>query len=418
MIATVDGWIPLQHRETVRGLARDIDSAIAGFVRGQAVVCLILAAFYAIGLTLTGLNFGFLIGLMTGLLSFIPYVGALTGFLVAGDRRGRAVLAGLDARSLMVVGVFMVGQGLEGYVLSPKLVGAKVGLHPVWLMFALLAFGYLFGFVGLLIAVPLAATIGVLVRFALRKYHRKPDLHRRGAALSHGRAPTPSPQRAHSAPTQLALALDHAESFAREDFLAGPSNAAALALIERWPDWPSRTVLLRGPEGSGKSHLAAIWARAVRRADAVAARARRRRGADRARHRRAGAGESRRRPLRRGGAVSSAQSRARGARLCADHRAQRADDLADRGARSRLAAARAPVVALTAPDDALLRAVIVKLFADRQLAVDESLVSFLTTRIERSFAAARAAVAALDREALRLKRPVTRALAGELFREP
>jgi predicted PurR-regulated permease PerM len=173
VIVTVDGWIPLQHRETVRGLARDIDNAIAGFVRGQAVICMILAVFYAIGLTFAGLNFGFLIGLLTGLMSFIPFVGALTGFLVA------AIVAVAqfwpDWTSIaMVVGVFIIGQALEGYVLSPKLVGAKVGLHPVWMMFALLAFGYLFGFAGLLIAIPLAATIGVLLRFALRKYLESP----------------------------------------------------------------------------------------------------------------------------------------------------------------------------------------------------------------------------------------------------
>ncbi len=130
----------------------------------------------------------------------------------------------------MVAGVFVVGQGLEGYVLSPKLVGAKVGLHPVWMMFALIAFGYLFGFVGLLIAIPLAATIGVLAALCASQIYRKPDLHRTGAALS-----MPSPgaivsNGPKSEPRQLALALDHAESLAREDFLAGPSNAAALAL--------------------------------------------------------------------------------------------------------------------------------------------------------------------------------------------
>jgi predicted PurR-regulated permease PerM len=173
LLATVDGWIPLPYRDTVRGLAREIDSAIAGFVRGQAVICLILAAFYAAGLTLTGLNFGFLIGLMTGVLGFIPYVGALTGFLVA------AIVAIAQfwpngTPILLVIGVFLVGQALEGYVLSPKLVGAKVGLHPVWLMFALIAFGYLFGFVGLLVAIPLAAAIGVLARFALRQYLASP----------------------------------------------------------------------------------------------------------------------------------------------------------------------------------------------------------------------------------------------------
>jgi predicted PurR-regulated permease PerM len=173
VLVTVDGWIPLQHRSTVRGLAREIDNAIAGFVRGQAVICLILAVFYALGLTLAGLNFGFLIGLMTGLLSFIPFVGALTGFLVA------AVVAIAQfwpswTPILMVVGVFLIGQVLEGYVLSPKLVGPKVGLHPVWMMFALLAAAYLLGFVGLLVAIPLAATVGVLLRFALRKYLESP----------------------------------------------------------------------------------------------------------------------------------------------------------------------------------------------------------------------------------------------------
>jgi len=124
-------------------------------------------------LTLTGLKAGFLIGLMTGLLSFIPFVGAAGGFLIA------TVVAVAQfwpdwTSILMVVGVFVIGQGLEGYVLSPKLVGAKVGLHPVWMMFSLLAFSYLLGFVGLLIAIPLAASIAVLLRFAVRKYHESP----------------------------------------------------------------------------------------------------------------------------------------------------------------------------------------------------------------------------------------------------
>jgi predicted PurR-regulated permease PerM len=184
-VVTVDGWIPLQHRDTVRGLAHDIDNAIAGFVRGQAVICLILAVFYAAGLTLSGLNFGFLIGVGTGFLSFIPYVGALTGFLVA------AVVAIAHfwpnwTPFLMVAGVFAIGQVLEAYVLSPKLVGAKVGLHPVWMMFALLAFGYLFGFLGLLVAIPLAATIGVLLRFGLRQYLQSP--------IYTGRHPDPGPR--------------------------------------------------------------------------------------------------------------------------------------------------------------------------------------------------------------------------------
>jgi predicted PurR-regulated permease PerM len=169
MIRTVDGWIPLQHRETVRRLAREIDAAIAGFVRGQTAVCLILGSYYAVALTVSGLNFGLLIGLGSGLITFIPYVGSMTGLILA---LGVAVAQFWPEYSsiLTVLGIFLVGQFLEGNLLAPKLVGESVGLHPVWLIFALLAFGYLFGFVGLLVAVPLAATIGVLVRFALHRY--------------------------------------------------------------------------------------------------------------------------------------------------------------------------------------------------------------------------------------------------------
>jgi chromosomal replication initiation ATPase DnaA len=223
-------------------------------------------------------------------------------------------------------------------------------------------------------------------------------------------------QRSANAPLQLTLALDHAESLAREDFLAGPSNAAALSLIERWPDWPSRTILLRGPEGSGKSHLAAIWARAA------GARTLSPRALDGAEVPIALAtGALVIENLDRGGFDEAALfhllnlAREERAYLLVTARSAPATwrigvpDLA-----SRLRAV--PVVALEPPDDALLRAVIVKLFADRQLAVDEGLVGYLATRIERSFAAARAAVVALDREALRMKRPVTRALAAELLR--
>jgi predicted PurR-regulated permease PerM len=169
MISTADGWVPLQQRATVRGLAREVDAAIAGFVRGQTAVCLILGSFYAVALTLSGLNFGLLIGLISGLITFIPYVGSMTGLVLS-----LAVAVAQfwpDYYSIMLVlGIFLVGQFIEGNVLSPKLVGESVGLHPIWVIFALLAFGYLFGFVGLLLAVPLAATIGVLARFGLRRY--------------------------------------------------------------------------------------------------------------------------------------------------------------------------------------------------------------------------------------------------------
>jgi predicted PurR-regulated permease PerM len=169
MVDTVDGWIPLRYRGTVRGLAREIDTAISGFLRGQTGVCLILGSFYAVALTLIGLNFGLLIGLISGLITFIPYIGSMTG-LVLSLAVAIAQFWPNYGSILMVLGVFLFGQFVEGNVLSPKLVGDSVGLHPVWLIFALLAFGYLFGFLGLLIAVPLAATIGVLSRFAMRRY--------------------------------------------------------------------------------------------------------------------------------------------------------------------------------------------------------------------------------------------------------
>lgn len=169
MIRSVDSWVPIQYRDTVRELAREVDAAIAGFLRGQTAVCLILGSFYAVALTLTGLNFGLLIGLISGLITFIPYVGSMTGLVLS---LGVAVAQFWPAYGwiLIVLGIFLVGQFVEGNVLAPKLVGESVGIHPVWLIFALLAFGYLFGFVGLLVAVPLAATIGVLTRFALRRY--------------------------------------------------------------------------------------------------------------------------------------------------------------------------------------------------------------------------------------------------------
>jgi predicted PurR-regulated permease PerM len=173
MLRSVDNWIPIQHRDTVHELGRQMDQAIAGFVRGQSAVCLILGSFYAVALTFAGLSFGLLIGLLSGVITFIPYVGSMTGLVLAG---GVAIAQFWPEYTpiLIVIGIFFFGQFLEGYVLAPKLVGESIGLHPVWLMFALFAFGYLFGFVGLLIAVPLAAIIGVLVRFALRQYLASP----------------------------------------------------------------------------------------------------------------------------------------------------------------------------------------------------------------------------------------------------
>lgn len=215
-------------------------------------------------------------------------------------------------------------------------------------------------------------------------------------------------------PRQLALALDHPESYAREDFLPGRGNAAALKLVDSWPDWPANAVALVGPEGSGKSHLAAIWAAA------------------------SGARVMSGRALTVAGLLAAL---ATGALVVED--AAAADEralfhllnlvreeeafllftapttpsvwpvaIADLASRLRAL----PVVTLQAPDDAMLRGVIVKLAADRQLTLDEAAVRYLSTHIERSFAAARAAIIALDNEALRQGRPPTRALAAELFR--
>jgi chromosomal replication initiation ATPase DnaA len=218
-------------------------------------------------------------------------------------------------------------------------------------------------------------------------------------------------------PRQLALALPHAESLSRDDFLEGPANASALSLVDSWPDWPNRIMLLAGPEGSGKSHLAAIWAEE------------------------AGARSTTAHALT---AAAVPGALATGALVVEDLNPSGFDERALfhlmnlaredqafvlitarvppaalqvelRDLRSRLRAV--PVVTLLPPDDQLFRALIVKFCADRQMSVDETVVSYLATRIERSFAAARQAVELLDSEALRLGRPVTRALAAELLRD-
>ena len=169
MIAKVDELLPRDHALVIRRLAKDVDAVLAGFVRGMGTVCLILGTYYAVALMLVGLQFGLVVGAIAGLITFIPYVGALAGGALA-------IGLGLfqfwgDWVSLGLVGViFVVGQMIEGNYLTPKLVGSSVGLHPVWLLFALSLFGSLFGFVGMLVAVPVAAAIGVLVRYASDQY--------------------------------------------------------------------------------------------------------------------------------------------------------------------------------------------------------------------------------------------------------
>jgi predicted PurR-regulated permease PerM len=168
MIATVDGWFPPAHRDDIRALAREIHDTVAGFVRGQFIVCLFLAAVYATALKVTGLNHAILIGSTAGLISFVPYLGAATGFVVS------ACVATAQfwpnwVPVAVVAGIFIVGEMLADYVLSPRVIGPRVKLNPVWMMFALFAFGWLLGFIGLLLAIPIAASLGVILRFARRE---------------------------------------------------------------------------------------------------------------------------------------------------------------------------------------------------------------------------------------------------------
>ncbi|MBG1231232.1 AI-2E family transporter [Aestuariivirga litoralis] len=169
LVAKVDGWLPREHIKDLRSIAHDVDTALAGYIRGQGTVCLILAVFYAAGFMLMGLKSGLAIGIMTGLLAFIPFFGPLIGGAIA-------IIVGLvqfwpnEISVLSIVAILAIGQLVESYFLSPKLVGESIGLHPVWMMLALLAFSYVFGILGLLLAVPLAATTGVFVRHGLARY--------------------------------------------------------------------------------------------------------------------------------------------------------------------------------------------------------------------------------------------------------
>ena len=182
IVANIDELLPRDHAPTVRKLAHEIDRTMAGFLRGQGTVCLILGVYYAIALMLVGLQFGLVVGLIAGALTFIPYVGALVGGLLSV---GIALFQfwGDWGWIVLVYVIFQAGQFVEGNFLTPNLVGSSVGLHPVWLLFALSVFGAMFGFVGMLVAVPAAAALGVLVRFAVEQY-KKGRLYRGLEALS------------------------------------------------------------------------------------------------------------------------------------------------------------------------------------------------------------------------------------------
>ena len=169
MLARIDSWLPREHAPVIRRLAGDINEAVAAFIRGQGTICLILGAVYGIGLMLVGLRYGLVIGFVTGILSFVPFVGWALGLLGAGSM---ALMQAWPDMSLLVKVALVLAGGLaiDSAFLSPKIVGEKIGLHPVWLMFALFAFSYIFGLVGTLVAVPVSAAIGVLVRYGLEVY--------------------------------------------------------------------------------------------------------------------------------------------------------------------------------------------------------------------------------------------------------
>lgn len=169
MVARIDKLLPRDHAETIRELAREINDVMEGFLRGQALICLFLGVFYAIGLTLVGLRFGLVIGIITGILSFIPYLGTITGFVASVSLACFQFWPDYTMIGL-VISIFVLGQFIEGNFLQPKLVGNRVRLHPVWVMFALLAFGSLFGFAGALLALPVAAALGVITRFGVARY--------------------------------------------------------------------------------------------------------------------------------------------------------------------------------------------------------------------------------------------------------
>jgi len=183
IVAHLDELLPRGGADTIREQVREIDNRLSGFLRGQALVCLILGTVYAVGLTVLGLDFGLLVGMGAGLISFIPYFGTAVG-LVTG--LGLALAQYSDWLPIaLVAGVFAIGQLLEGFVLTPKLVGDRVGLHPVWVLFALMAGGMLFGFTGILLAVPAAAAIGVVVRFVIVRY-RNSMLYQNGRSATGG----------------------------------------------------------------------------------------------------------------------------------------------------------------------------------------------------------------------------------------
>ncbi len=193
LIERINGWLPRRRADDIRQIFRDVDGVLAGFARGQAIVCMILAIYYALALSLIGVEFGLVIGIVSGLISFVPFVGAAFGFIAS---IGVALVQFWPdyLPIALVLLVYVVGQVAEGNFLTPRFVGSRVGLHPVWVVFGLLAGGALFGFVGILIAVPVAAVVGVLIRYGLSRYL--------ASALYHGHVPSTVPAESGTQPSQ------------------------------------------------------------------------------------------------------------------------------------------------------------------------------------------------------------------------
>lgn len=168
VVARVDSWLPRRYAGVLRAQAREVDRILSAWLRGQALCCIVLALFYATALSMVGLDLGLIVGLAAGILSFIPYVGTITGGITSIGLAFAQFPTWTGVA--MVIGVFITGQVLEGYVIYPRFLGDRVELHAVWVIFALFAAGAAFGFVGVLLAVPMAATLGVLCRFWLKRY--------------------------------------------------------------------------------------------------------------------------------------------------------------------------------------------------------------------------------------------------------
>ena len=257
LIGWVDALIPRPHVVVVREQARQVDDTLAGFVRGQATVCVVLGLGYGLALSLAGLEFGFVIGILSGILAFIPYVGSIFGLFASV---GLALLQFDDpVRIGIIAGIFIVGQVLEGNVLTPKLVGERVGLHPVWVIFSLFAGGAVLGFMGMLLALPVAASVGVLTRFAVAQYRQSPiylgDDHEDDDPGDDPGEPPPEAEGAISHVTrQFPLKLEPHPDYTAADFLSSEANRAALALVQR----------MAGMGVADRRDLGAGWVRAKR----------------------------------------------------------------------------------------------------------------------------------------------------------